>query len=230
MLVGDGLTAVVLGQAAPDAMGLVGGERVERARHPDGTPRTDRLGRRLPLTPRGSPLAIRPKEQRTREVPACGVASPGPRPGPATPGLLLGIWRDLLSGWCWSASPARRTSGRPGHANLPGLPPTVHQPARGLSVQECIDFYVDFCQGSARTVQRADAWRPTATDKERPARSEPGQCPIRLASRSLLGRQPAACPARSAGGCAGRHGALLQAPPGQRRPRRRVGHVRSAPG
>lgn len=142
-------------------MGLVVGERVERARHPDGTPRTDRLGRRLPLTPRGSPLAIRPKEQRTREVPACGVASPGPRPGPATPGLLLGLWRDLLGGWCWSAPPARRTSGRPGHANLPGLPPTVIS-----QLEDCIctrmyrpvcRFLSRFCQ----TVQRADAWRPT---------------------------------------------------------------------
>src|SRR5215216_644582 len=75
VFVGDGLTAVVLGQAAPDAMGLVGGECVERARHPDGTPRTDRLGRRLPLTLRGFPLAIRPKEQRTREISARGGAS-----------------------------------------------------------------------------------------------------------------------------------------------------------
>ena len=150
VLVGDGLTAVVLGQAAPDAMALVGGERVERARHPDGTPRTDRLGRRLPLTPLGSPLAIRPEEQRTREVPACGVGSPGPRPGPATPGLLLGLWRGLLGGWCWNASPARRTSGRPGHANLPGLPPNGSSASsRTVSIQECIGSYVDFCQGSA---------------------------------------------------------------------------------
>src|SRR5215212_6469735 len=132
VLVGDGLTAVVLGQAAPDAMGLVGGECVERARHPDGTPRTDRLGRRLPLTLRGFPLAIRPKEQRTRETSARGVASPGPPPGPATPGPPHGLWRALPGGWCWSASPARRTSGRPGHPNLPGLPPTVHQPVREL--------------------------------------------------------------------------------------------------
>lgn len=145
-------------------MGLVGGERVERARHPDGTPRTDRLGRRLPLTPRGSPLAIRPKEQRTREVPACGVASPGPRPGPATPGPLLGLWWDLLGGWCWSASPARRTSGGPGHAK-PSRSSANGSSAssRTVSVQECIDLYVDFCQGSAGTVQRADAWRPTSS-------------------------------------------------------------------
>jgi hypothetical protein len=33
--------------------------------------------------------------------------------------------------------------------------------SRTVSVQECIDLYGDFCQGSAKTVQRADAWRPT---------------------------------------------------------------------
>ena len=98
--------------------------------------------------------------------------------------------------------------------------------SRTVSVQECIDLYVDFCQGSARRCSgRMRGDRQGAASAFRP-----GQCPIRLASRSLLGRQPAACPARSAGDCAGRHGALLQAPPGQRRPRRRVGHVRSAPG
>jgi hypothetical protein len=142
-------------------MGLVGGERVERARHPDGTPRTDRLGRRLPLTPRGSPLAIRPKEQRTREVPACGVASPGPRPGPATLGLLLGLWRDLVGGWCWSASPARRTCGRPGHANLP-----VFRQRFISRFEDCIctRMYRLVCRFLSRfrqTVQRADACRPT---------------------------------------------------------------------
>jgi hypothetical protein len=35
--------------------------------------------------------------------------------------------------------------------------------SRTVSVQECIDLYVDFCQGSAGTVQRADAWRPTSS-------------------------------------------------------------------
>ena len=145
-------------------MGLVGGERVERARHPDGTPRTDRLGRRLPLTPLGSPLAIRPEEQRTREVPACGVASPGPRPGPAIPGPPLGLWRDLLGGWCWSASPARRTSGRPGHVNLPGIPPTVHQPARRLYLYR---MYRLVC----RFLSRLGLRRRSGSDARRPTRS-----------------------------------------------------------
>jgi hypothetical protein len=95
VLIGDGLTAVVLGQAAPDAMGLMGGERVERAGHLDGTPGTDRLGRRLPSTPGGRPLAIGRKEQRAPEVPARGVTLPGPRPGPAIPGSLQARWRDV---------------------------------------------------------------------------------------------------------------------------------------
>jgi hypothetical protein len=59
----NGLAAVVLGQATPHAVPLAGGERVECARHPDGTTRTDGLGCRLPVTPGGRPLAIRRKEQ-----------------------------------------------------------------------------------------------------------------------------------------------------------------------
>ena len=128
VLIGDGLTAVVLGQAAPDAMGLVGGEGVERAGHLDGTPGTDRLGRGLPSTPSGHRLAIGRKEQRAPEVPACGVTPPGPRPGPAIPGSLQARWRDVAGAW-WSAPPAGRTSGCPGHANLPGI---LRQPFAGL--------------------------------------------------------------------------------------------------
>lgn len=128
VLIGEGLTAVVLGQAAPDAMGLVGGERVERAGHLDGTPRTDRLGRGLPSTAGGRRLAIGRKEQRAPEVPACGVTPPGPRPGPAIPGSLQARWRDVAGVW-WSAPPAGRTSGCPGHANLPGI---LRQPFVGL--------------------------------------------------------------------------------------------------
>ena len=146
VLIGDGLTAVVLGQAAPDAMGLMGGERVERAGHLDGTPGTDRLGRGLPSTAGGRRLAIGRKEQRAPEVPARGVTPPGPRPGPAIPGSLQARWRDVAGVW-WSAPPAGRTSGCSGHANLPGI---LRQPfvglARGQYRQQCIDSCIDSCQ------------------------------------------------------------------------------------
>jgi hypothetical protein len=49
--------------------------------------------------------------------------------------------------------------------------------SRTVSVQECIDLYIDFCQGSARRCSGGCV----ATDKERPPRSQPGQVPIRSA-------------------------------------------------
>jgi hypothetical protein len=217
VLIGDGLTAVVLGQAAPHAMGLVGGECVERAGHPDGTPCTDRLGGRLPSKPGGHPLAIRRKEQLAPEAPARGVTPPGPRPsGPAIPGPLQALWRALPGVWWWSGSRARRTSGRPGHAQPSGF---CTNALAGLARSQYLyaaNTYTPmyrlmfrFCQGS--TDDAADR----ATGKEQAAALRAWRCPT-AASRSLLGRQPAACPARSAADCAGRHRVLLQVLPDQR--------------
>ena len=167
VLIGDGLTAVVLGQAAPDAMGLVGGERVERAGHLDGTPRTDRLGLGLPSTARGHRLAIGRKEQRAPEVPARGVTPPGPRPGPAIPGSLQARWRDVAGVW-WSAPPAGRTSGCPGHANLPGDPaPTLRWSARAiLTAMYRLSFR--FLSSFAHRDEAGPC--PGATDDEHPRR------------------------------------------------------------
>jgi hypothetical protein len=206
-------------------MGLVGGERVERAGHPDGTPCTDRLGGRLPPPPGRHPLAIRRKEQRTPEVPARGVTPPGPRPGPAIPGPLQALSRALPDVWWWSTPPARRTSGRPGHANLSGPCASASQPGSKPYLSRMYRLMCRFLSRSDSVTRRIQG-RPA---RSRLPRSQPGDCPT-AASRSLLGRQPPACPARSAAYCAGMRPAQLQVLPGQRLQPRRAGHGRSARG
>ena len=95
---------------------------------------------------------------------------------------------------------------------------------QAVSIHECIDLCVDSCQGLTR--RRGGSGRPA---RSRLPRSQPGDCPT-AASRSLLGRQPPACPARSAAYCAGMRPAQLQVLPGQRLQPRRAGHGRSARG